>query len=119
MSENDNGKMAQLYNLLDRVANRLGCAFILIHHTSKGDQSGKSVTDVGAGAGSQSRATDAHLILRPHELESLFVLEGAVRSFPPLASRVATVAISPLVAERTDRAGCEVTGQQAKAATGR
>jgi hypothetical protein len=85
--ENDNGTMAQVYNVLDSFAARLGCAFALVHHSSKGNQSGKSVTDVGAGAGSQSRATDTHLILRPHEQDDVVVLDAAVRSWPPLSPR--------------------------------
>src|SRR5690606_14857306 len=51
---------------------------------SKGNQSDKSVTDVGAGAGAQSRATDTHLVLRPHEEDDVVVMEGAARSWPPL-----------------------------------
>ncbi len=82
--ENDNGAIAGLYNLIDRYASYLGCAFVLIHHASKGNQSGKSVTDVGAGAGSQSRAVDTHVILRPHEEDDITVMEAAVRSWPPL-----------------------------------
>jgi hypothetical protein len=62
----------------------MGAAFVLIHHASKGDQSGKSVTDVGAGAGAQSRATDTHLILRPHAEDKVVVLDAAVRSWPPV-----------------------------------
>jgi hypothetical protein len=85
--ENDNGAIANLYNLIDHYASRLQCAFVLIHHTSKGNQSGKAVTDVGAGAGSQSRAADTHLILRPHEEDGIIVLESAVRSWPPMAPR--------------------------------
>ena len=85
--ENDNGAIASLYNLIDHYASRLRCAFVLIHHTSKGNQSGKAVTDVGAGAGSQSRAADTHLILRPHEEDGIVVLESAVRSWPPMAPR--------------------------------
>lgn len=81
--ENANADMASLYNHIDRYAADLGCAFVLIHHSSKGNQSGKSVTDVGAGAGSQSRATDAHLVLRPHEEPDVVVLDAAVRSWPP------------------------------------
>ena len=61
MDENDNGGMAKLYNAIDRYAKELDCAFVLIHHTSKGNQSIKNVTDVGSGAGAQSRAADAHL----------------------------------------------------------
>jgi hypothetical protein len=85
--ENDNGTMSQVYNHLDRHAAQLGCSFVLIHHSSKGNQSGKAVTDVGAGAGSQSRATDTHLVLRPHEEESCVVLDAAVRSWPPIPPR--------------------------------
>jgi hypothetical protein len=83
--ENDNGTMAHLYNYLDHYAHRQQCSFVLIHHASKGNQSGKSLTDVGAGAGSQSRATDTHLVLRPHEQDGCIVLEAAVRSWPPVA----------------------------------
>ena len=82
--ENDNGAIAALYNVLDRTADRLGCAFILVHHTSKGGQAGKTVTDVGAGAGSQSRAADTHLILRPHKEDGAVVLDGVVRSWAPI-----------------------------------
>jgi hypothetical protein len=82
--ENDNGAMANIYNVLDCYAERLGCSFVLIHHASKGNQSGKSVTDVGAGAGSQSRATDTHVIMRAHEEPGCVVFEAAVRSWPPV-----------------------------------
>ncbi len=82
--ENDNGTMANIYNRIDSFADRLGCCFVLIHHATKGSQSGKSVTDVGAGAGAQSRATDTHLVLRPHEEEKVIVLDAAVRSWPPI-----------------------------------
>lgn len=85
--ENDNGTMSQVYNQLDCFAARLGCSFVLVHHASKGNQSGKSITDVGAGAGSQSRATDTHLVLRPHELDDVVVLDAAVRSWPPVTPR--------------------------------
>ena len=82
--ENDNATMAQLYNVLDQFADRLGCCFVLIHHSTKGVQGHKAVTDVGAGAGSQSRATDTHLVLRAHEEEGVVVLDAAVRSWSPI-----------------------------------
>ena len=63
-SENDNGSITELYNRLDCVADAIGSSFVPIHHGSKGDQSAKTITDVGSGAGSQSRATDTHLVLR-------------------------------------------------------
>ena len=82
VDENDNGAIADVYNLLDRFAEQIGCAFVLIHHTSKGNQSRKSVTDVGSGAGSQSRAADTHVILRRHKEQGVVVMESVVRSFP-------------------------------------
>jgi len=82
--ENDNGTMSNIYNCIDGIANRVNCCFVMIHHTSKGSQSGKSVSDVGAGAGAQSRAADVHAVLRPHEEEGAVVLDALVRSWPPL-----------------------------------
>jgi len=82
--ENDNGTMANIYNRLDAFADTLDCCFVLIHHSTKGSQSAKSVTDVGAGAGAQSRATDTHLVLRPHEEHGAVVLDAAVRSWAPI-----------------------------------
>jgi AAA domain-containing protein/bifunctional DNA primase/polymerase-like protein len=82
--ENDNGTMSNIYNCIDGIANRVNCCFVMIHHTSKGNQSGKSVSDVGAGAGAQSRAADVHAVLRPHEEEGAVVLDAMIRSWPPL-----------------------------------
>ena len=82
--ENDNGAIAGVYNMIDKFAADMGCGFVLIHHSSKGNQAGKSVTDVGAGAGSQSRAADTHLVIRPHRDENIFVLEASIRSFAPI-----------------------------------
>ncbi len=83
-SENDNAAETEVYNLLNRIAAHTRAALVLIHHTSKGDQSTRSVTDVGAGAGAQSRAADCHLVLRPHEEEGAVVLDAAVRTFAPI-----------------------------------
>lgn len=83
MSENDNAETMRTYSLLDRYAGETGAAWLPVHHASRGDQSDKAVTDVGAGAGSQSRAADTHMVLRPHEEKGLYVLEAVVRSFPP------------------------------------
>src|SRR5690606_3187645 len=87
-SENDNAQMAQLYNQLDRYAAETGAAIACIHHSSKGVQSFKRTTDVGAGAGAQSRAADCHLVLREHADDGCVVLDAAVRSFPPVDPRV-------------------------------
>jgi hypothetical protein len=82
--ENDNAWQAAFYNRIDNIAEQTGAAIFLISHASKGDQSGKRVTDVGAGGGAQSRAADCHLVIRPHEDKDVFVLDAVVRSFPPV-----------------------------------
>jgi AAA domain len=82
--ENSNSNLTDVYNRLDAYASMLDCSFILVHHASKGNQSGKSITDVGAGAGSQARATDTHLVLRQHEEDDCVVVDAAVRSWHPI-----------------------------------
>ncbi len=83
-SENDNAAQARFYNLVDQIAERTGSAIVLVHHSSKGSQGDKKVVDVGAGAGSQSRAADCHLVLREHQDDNAVVLDAAVRSFKPV-----------------------------------
>jgi len=83
-SENDNADETQFYNAVDRLAAIKKCGIGLVHHSTKGAQGEKRVTDVGAGAGAQSRAADCHLVLREHEEEKAAVLEAAVRSFAPV-----------------------------------
>jgi hypothetical protein len=84
VDENDNAAIADIYNRIDHYAEFLNCGFVLIHHSSKGSQALKSVTDVGSGAGAQSRAVDTHLIIRPHEFEGIFVMDSAIRSWAPI-----------------------------------
>ena len=82
-SENDNAARTGIYNTLEAIAKRLGCCIVIVHHTTKGDQAGKGVTDIGAGASAQSRAADAHVVLRPHKQQGVACVEAAVRSFEP------------------------------------
>ena len=84
-SENDNAQMAAVYNLIDQYAAMLGSAFALVHHTTKGSQAERAVTDVGAGAGAQSRAADTHVVLRPHSEDGVVTLSAVTRSWPPVA----------------------------------
>jgi len=84
VDENNNSQMTGVYNQIDHYAMKLDCGFACVHHASKGNQSGKSITDVGAGAGSQARAVDTHLILRDHAEPDCVVLEAAARSWPPV-----------------------------------
>lgn len=82
--ENANETMTQIYNQIDHLARCTRASVVIVHHASKGNQSEKSVTDVGSGAGAQSRAADTHLILRQHEEEHAVVVDAVVRSFAPL-----------------------------------
>jgi hypothetical protein len=82
--ENANVETTAFYNRADRLAEITGATVLFVHHQTKGDQSGKRITDVGAGGGAQSRAADTHLVLREHEDQGVAVIEAAVRSFPPL-----------------------------------
>jgi hypothetical protein len=83
-SENDNAAETRFYNLIDSIAERTGAAVVLVHHASKGSQGDRRTTDIGSGAGAQSRAADCHLVLREHEQQGVAILDGAVRSFPPM-----------------------------------
>lgn len=83
-AEKDPGVMTGFYNTLDAEALRLGSAIVGIHHTSKGLQGGKSVTDTGSGSGVQSRAVDTHGVMREHTAKDAAVLEAVLRSWAPL-----------------------------------
>ena len=84
VDENSNGQITDIYNLLDSYARTMGGAIVLVHHTSKGNQANKSITDVGSGAGAQSRSPDTHLTLRQHNIEGVVSVFCSVRSFPPV-----------------------------------
>lgn len=84
LEENSNDDQTTFHNLIDQFAKQMDCPVVLVHHSTKGDQAGKSVTDIGSGGGSQSRAVDLHMTIRPHQEPGLAVLEGAVRSFAPI-----------------------------------
>lgn len=81
-SENDNAAITQVYNTLAAIAAKLNVAIILVHHSSKGAQSGKSQVDVGSGASAAARAADTHITIREHDVDDFQVLEASVRSFP-------------------------------------
>ena len=83
LDENSNVAIAEVYAALQRYAEQLDAALMVVHHLTKGSQNDKAVTDLGAGAGSQSRAADCHLAVRPHAEDNAGVLSGVVRSFPP------------------------------------
>lgn len=82
--ENSNAYQTSFYNLVDQYAAETRAAFFLVHHATKGNQESKSVTDMGAGGGAQSRAADCHIAIRELEEPGCCALEAVVRSFPPV-----------------------------------
>lgn len=78
-----NTDLAEVYNLLDTMAEDHGCAFPVLHHASKGSQKEKRNTDIGSGGGSQSRAVDCHLTLIDHELPDHVTVTTSIRAFKP------------------------------------
>jgi hypothetical protein len=84
VNENDNNSTTLDYNICADIADYTLAALFLVLHASKGSQSDKAVTDTGVGAGSQSRACDAHIVLREHQQPGVAVLDAALRSFAPI-----------------------------------
>jgi hypothetical protein len=118
-SENDNAAMMRIYNEIDAFAARWNAAIAVVHHSSKGAQGEKTVTDVGAGAGSISRAADTHIAIRPHEENGLCVLEAVTRSWKspePVSIKYeypiwTAVTTNPLVKQPTRRRADEQSKQ--------
>lgn len=81
MDENSNADMTHLYNHMDMVAGIGDAALLLVHHSSKGNQSGKETMDVGAGAGSIGRATDSHIVFLRHQKDNCVTMQAKTRSW--------------------------------------
>lgn len=84
VSENDNAGMLRIYNKIDKFTESTGASWVIVHHSSKGDQSGKSTVDMGSGAGSINRAVDSVIAIKQHEMPNHGVCEVQNRSFPSL-----------------------------------
>ena len=78
--ENSNEDMRDVYNRVDGVAETTKAGIVTVHHSSKGLQSDKGVTDVGSGAGAISRTVDVHCVIRAHEETDCAVMESRIRS---------------------------------------
>lgn len=83
--ENSAADVGRVMTRLDEIAVATGAAVLAVHHSPKGDTSGRTTLDFGAGSGAFARAVDALIALRPHEQEDHAVLEIVCRSFrePP------------------------------------
>jgi AAA domain len=82
--ENSNADVTRMYRKLKRMAAEQDCGILVVHHTAKGRQFDKKTSDVGAGAGAQSRAADTHVVLINHEEKNTVVMDAIVRfALPP------------------------------------
>ena len=99
--ENNNAFIASFFTKLIVAATRLDCSILCVHHQSKGNQAGKSVADLGSGAGAQSRAVDWHCGLREHAEAGCVSLHTICRSFPPTDPSVWELK-PPTMAQRFD-----------------
>jgi RecA-family ATPase len=86
--ENSNSDMTAMYNHIDQIAGIADAATLLVHHSTKGSQSGKETMDVGAGAGAIGRATDSHVVFLRHEEEGCVTMQARTRSFQQQPAKV-------------------------------
>jgi hypothetical protein len=87
-NENDNGEIAELLSEVRAYCETAGAASLVIHHFAKGNAASKDAIDRASGAGSIARFADSMLSLSHHEKAGQLVLEGSLRSFPPMESEV-------------------------------
>lgn len=84
-NENASADMGYLYSCFDRLMYDLKTAVIIVHHFSKGSQSGKSSIDRGAGSGVSGRDFDALLTLTELDggdsIKNAFRIEFTLREF--------------------------------------
>ena len=94
--ENNATDMSAFCNYLDAICEQTECAVICCHHHSKGDQSGKRVTDRASGSGVFARDPDAQLDvmeLFPDNTQrraakpgaTAWRMESSLREFPNIA----------------------------------
>lgn len=79
--ENSNMHIRDFYCELGGLGRYFNCGTMLVHHSSKGNQAFKEITDCGSGAGSQARACDSHMVMKKHQQKDCCVIQGVLRSF--------------------------------------
>ena len=87
-SENDASEMGDLLNRLEAIAANAGAAYIVAHHYSKGDQTGKNAIDRASGSGVVARDGDTIIALTEHAEGGCVTMDTIVRDFPPLPATV-------------------------------
>lgn len=86
--ENAAGQMADLLNRLERIAHKLGSAYLVAHHFAKGNASNKQAIDRASGSGVVARDGDTIIILTPHKEIDCFAFEAICRDHAPVPQTV-------------------------------
>lgn len=81
MNENGCATMSAVLDELDRGAESLGAALVIVDHYSKGLQGGKAAIDRVAGSGAKGRDADAVLTLSELEKAGAYRIEFTLREF--------------------------------------
>ena len=79
--ENSNADVTRFLATIESAAAAAGSAVVMIHHSTKGTQSGKHSRDVGAGAGAWTRSPDCQLAIVEHAEDDCGVVSANVRTF--------------------------------------
>lgn len=86
MDENSAGDMAALLTKVDKLAEDLGAAVMIVHHDVKAMPDARAIAR-GSGSGVLNRDYDSCLLLTPHATEAdAFVLSTITRNYPPVAN---------------------------------
>jgi len=90
-TENDNAAMTRVMRLYQQMADDLNTCILLVHHTAKGIHDGRSVSDMGAGAGAIGRFSDGNAAIgrmRPDDYEHgepRWMFKCEPRNYPPIS----------------------------------
>lgn len=80
--ENAAGDIGAVMEELRAISLKTGCAIVISHHFSKGNQSGKQSIDRFSGSGVFARYPDSLLTMTPHSEQDCYVVEPVLRNFP-------------------------------------
>lgn len=83
--ENAAGDIASLMSHFESITRETGASVVVPAHFSKGNQSGKEAMDRVSGSGVFARDPDTLLTMTRHEEDGALVVEGILRTFPPIS----------------------------------
>ena len=82
--ENAAGQMAEMCNMLEKIATETNALLVLAHHFPKGNAAGKEAGDRLSGSGVFTRDPDSLVCLTPHQEEQCYAVSAVLRDHPPL-----------------------------------